>query len=195
MPVTAGAKLDPEATRQKILIAAQELFYERGVHAVGVNEVAERSGASKLSIYRYFESKEGLIAAAVRARSDRVHHWLVRRTETVPPGRERVIAVFDLLLEWYGEVGYRGCAVMNAATDTRGGRPDVRALAAAHLARYRTFLADQLRAAGVGEPAALARRLLVLIEGATVISAVDGDPQAGGDARRAAEILLDAELG
>lgn len=194
MPVPAGSKLDPEATREKILAAAHELFYERGVHAVGVNEIAERSGASKLSIYRYFQSKEGLVEAVLSARSNRIHRWLLKRTEGAAPGRERVLALFDTLLAWYAEDGYRGCAVLNTATDARGGTPDVRGLARNHLARYREFLAEQLRVAGVREPESLAGRLLVLIEGATVITAVEGDTRAGHDARRAAELLVDAEL-
>lgn len=194
MPVPAGSRLDPEATRARIVAAAQELFYERGVHAVGVNEIAERSGASKLSIYRYFDSKNGLVEAVLDARSQHVRDWITRRTATAAPGRDRVLALFDLLLSWYGEADYRGCIVVNTAIDTRDGTPDVRALVRGHLAWYRQFLAEQLDTAGVGDSELLARRLLILIEGATTITAMERDPLAGLDARAAADVLIDAAL-
>jgi AcrR family transcriptional regulator len=192
MPVQAGSTLDPEATKAKVLRAATELFYERGVHGVGVNEIAARANASKLSIYRYFHSKEGLVAAMLAQRSDDIHTWLPRQITGADPGRERVLALFDRLIRWFGEQGYRGCIVVNTAIDTRGADESVRLTARRHLARYRALLEAELRLAGIGEPETLTRHLLLLIEGATVITSVDGTPEAGHDARQAAETLLDA---
>lgn len=194
MPVKAGTPLDPDATRARVLSTATQLFYERGVHGVGINEIAERAGASKLTIYRHFRSKDGLVAAMVRERSDQIHDWLVRNISRSPAGRERVLALFDLLTQWYGEDGFHGCLVVNASTDVRGGGGVVPEIARAHLERYRALLEDQLAAAGVGSPSSLARQLLLLIEGATVVTAIERRGQTGDDARLAAEALLDAGL-
>ncbi|GAB2745789.1 TetR/AcrR family transcriptional regulator [Kitasatospora kifunensis] len=192
MPVKAGTTLDPQATRRRVLDSAVQLFYERGVHAVGVDEIAQHAGASKLTIYRNFGSKEGLVEAALRDRSERVHRWLATELEQIPAGRERVMALFDLLTRWYTEQGYLGCAIVNTAVETRHLNGVVRELPRAHLMRYRELLEGLLSEAGIAEPAALARHMLLLIEGATMITAIDGEAAAGHDARAAAEVLFDA---
>jgi AcrR family transcriptional regulator len=181
------------ATRAKILDAAAELFYERGVHAVGVNEIAARARASKLSMYRYFPAKQDLVEGMLATHSDRIHAWLERKTADSAAGPDRVLSVFDLLIRWFAEPGYRGCAVINTVTDTRAD-PAVAAIARRHLARYRRLLEERSREAGVADPAALARRLLLLIEGASVVTAIDSSPDAGADARQAAADLLAQSL-
>ncbi|MGI9089670.1 MAG: TetR/AcrR family transcriptional regulator [Gemmatimonadaceae bacterium] len=202
MPVAAGTPLDPELTRCKVLTAASDLFYARGIHAVGVDEIARAAGVSKLSLYRHFGSKDGLVAEVLAARSERFHCWLhasVERavfegTEEDAP-RARVLAVFDVLCEWYAESGFRGCAIVNGATDTRGDEGETSgemlAIARRHMARYHELFETALDAIGVSDPAGLARQLLLLLEGATVVAAIERSPEAGRHARRAAEVLLE----
>jgi AcrR family transcriptional regulator len=185
-----GVLPNPSATRARILETATSLFYERGVHAVGVNEIAAAAGASKLSLYRYFPSKAELVRAMLTEHSDRIHAWLDRRTATAT-GPDRVLAVFDVLTEWFAQPGYHGCAIVNGVTDTRAD-PEVAAIARIHLHRYRDLLEDRLSSLPVDDPAALARRLLLLIEGASVVVAIEGTTDAGADARAAAATLLAA---
>ncbi|MGZ8178387.1 TetR/AcrR family transcriptional regulator [Williamsia sp. SKLECPSW1] len=177
------------ATRARILAVASELFYDKGVHAVGVNEIAATARASKLSIYRYFPSKENLVESMLRDHSDRIHEWLARETASAPPGSERVLALFDLLLRWFAEPGYSGCAVVNTVTDTRAD-PAVAAIARRHLARYRELLTGMLVEAGAAYPDRTARQLLLLVEGASVVATIDADTQSGRDAREAAALLI-----
>jgi AcrR family transcriptional regulator len=179
------------ATRAKILDTAAQLFYEHGVHAVGVNEIAARARASKLSLYRYFPSKDELVEAMLTEHSDRIHAWLARSTATAAAGPERVLSVFDLLIGWFAEPGYHGCTVLNTVTDTRAD-PAIVAIARRHLTRYLDLLTARAVEAGVpaADAAALARQLLLLIEGASVVTTIDSGTTAGEDARRAAETLL-----
>ncbi|MGH7882792.1 MAG: TetR/AcrR family transcriptional regulator [Candidatus Dormibacteraceae bacterium] len=183
------APSNPVSPRDRILETATSLFYERGVHAVGVNEIVTRASASKLSLYRYFHSKADLVQAMLTERSDRIHAWLERETSDVSAGPERVLAVFDLLLGWFAEPDYRGCAVVNTVTDTRAD-PATAAIARHHLSRYRALLEERLRGLGVDDPPALARQLLLLIEGASVVTTIEGNSSAGSDARIAAAQLL-----
>ena len=185
-----GVLPNPSATRARILETATSLFYERGVHAVGVNEIAAEAGASKLSLYRYFPSKAELVRAMLTEHSDRIHAWLDRRTAAAS-GPDRVLAVFDVLTEWFAQPGYHGCAIVNGVTDTRAD-PEVAAIARTHLHRYRDLLEDRLASIDAEDPAALARRLLLLIEGASVVVTIEGDTAAGADARAAAATLLAA---
>ncbi|WP_244632167.1 hypothetical protein [Microbacterium sp. Se63.02b] len=135
----------------------------------------------------------------VARRSDHIHEWLRRETADAEPGPGRVLAIFDLLIDWFSQPRYRGCAVLNTVTDLRGDdEPQVRATARSHLDSYRDLLRTRILDAGVTDlPRAdsLARQLLLLIEGATAVSVVDGEASsAGSDARKAAEILLSMAL-
>lgn len=192
MPVAKGGSIDPAATRSKVIDAAAQLFYERGVNGVGVNDIATRAQASKLSIYRYFQSKENLVERMLAAHSDRIHDWLHRETAAAPPGPDRVLAIFDLLMSWFAERNYHGCAVLNTVIDTRGDQDGVRTIAREHLNRYRRLLTERLVEAGVSTPEPLARQLLLLIEGVTMVTTVDGDDAAGEDARAAARLLIES---
>ena len=87
MPVAKGEPLDPAATHERILDTASRVFYERGTLAVGVNELAAAAGVSKVTLYRHFDSKEALVAAFLRRRSDRVSAWL--REVSARPGLTR----------------------------------------------------------------------------------------------------------
>ncbi len=193
MPVKAGATIDPDATRARVLEAAARLFYERSLAAVGMREVATESNASQLTIYRYFGSKEGLAEAVVRARSDRTHAWLREQLAELPPGRERVLAVFDLLTRWYAERNYRGCPVINYTADSRGG-PTASDVTRGHLQRYRDLMRELLTEAGVRQPDPLIGQMLLLVEGSSVVTQIDGSADCGADARAAAATLLDAAL-
>jgi AcrR family transcriptional regulator len=192
MPVKAGERLDPEATRARILKAAADVFTRRGIHAAGINEVVKAAGASKLTIYKNFGSKEGLVEAVLTDRARRVRAWQNEAVDQAPPGLERVVAVFDLVANWYAEAGFRGCAMMNAATEDRGHDGAPRRLAQDHLAFYRDLFRRVLTEAGIRDPETTARQLVVVLEGATLVSAVDRDPGLGAEARVIVETLLAA---
>ena len=119
MPVAKGEPLDPAATRERILDTASRVFYEKGTLAVGVNELAAEAGVSKVTLYRHFDSKEALVAAFLRRRSDRVSAWLREVSDGLEP-RDRVLALFDALGEWFKEPAFNGCALVNGAIEARG---------------------------------------------------------------------------
>ena len=182
MPVAKGEHLDPAATRAKILDTASRVFYERGTLAVGVNELAAEAGVSMVTLYRHFDSKEALVAAFLRRRSDRVSAWLREVSDGLEP-RERVLALFDALGEWFKDPAFNGCALVNGAIEARGAHSEARAIAAAHLERHLDLLGEH------GET--LARQLLVLVEGATTVAFVRNDPGAATDAKAVAQLLLE----
>ena len=192
MPVKAGQRLDPEATKARILKAAAEVFTRRGIHAAGINEIVEAAGASKLTVYKNFGSKDGLVEAVLTDRTHRVRAWQNHAVEQAGTGREKILAVFDLIANWYAEAGFRGCAMMNAATEDRGQDGAPRRLAQDHLTFYRDLFRRLLTEAGARDPETTARQLVIVLEGATLISAVDRDPGLGAEARVIVETLLDA---
>jgi AcrR family transcriptional regulator len=192
VPVAPGETIDPERTKAKILRAALDLFYAQGVNATGVDEVTARAGVSKRSLYRHFDSKERLVDAVLRDRSDRTVAWLSEASARPDDPVDRVLAVFDALYGWFGQRGYRGCAIVAAASESRNGTP-ARRFARTHLTRHRDLLTRLAREVGCREPERIGRQLLVLLEGATVVSAMAGDRHAAMDARAAAEALVRAD--
>jgi AcrR family transcriptional regulator len=191
MPVAKGETIDVARTRAKLVRAATELFYEGGVPTTGVNDVSARAGVGKQTLYQHFGSKDGLLEAVLSERSDRVVRWLRYAAHAPSDPRKRVLAVFDALRGWYAEKGFRGCAIVGAATQQPDPEGPARRIAAAHLARHRELLTALAADAGAADPEATGRRLLLLLEGATVVAALTGDPAAGDDARAVAAALLD----
>jgi AcrR family transcriptional regulator len=189
MPVGKGETIDVERTRGKLIRAAAELFYRDGT-AVGVDELAARAGVSKVSLYRHFGSKEGLLEAVLRERSAAVVAWLRQAADAPSDPAERVLAVFDALRGWYGEQGFRGCGIVNAAAENPAPDGPARRVARDHLAGHRELLTTLAADAGAADPELAGRQLLILLEGATVVAAVTGDPDAAADARRLAQAVV-----
>ncbi|WP_112240653.1 TetR/AcrR family transcriptional regulator [Kribbella monticola] len=189
MPVAKGSSLDPARTRAEMLRAASLVFYQRGLDGVGIAELCASVGASKETLYRHFGSKDGLIEAVLQARSDRVNAWIRAAAEAAGDDAvARLTAVFGVLGQWYSEPDFRGCAIVNAATQ-RHVEP-ARTIVARHLDRYLELFTEIATTAGVADPARVGRQLLMLLEGATVLADHHGLGQAAAEDALAAGLLL-----
>jgi AcrR family transcriptional regulator len=187
--------VDPTEANQRLLAAAERLYYPRGIHAVGMDEVRAAAGVSLKRLYQLYPSKEHLVAAYL---DDRDERWRARlRTHVerhaVDP-QERLLAVFDWLGLWFAEPGFRGCAFVNAFGEIGGGAPLVLAAVRRHKVLFREYLLDLARAYPTPDPEALADELLLLAEGAMSAAAVlpKPRPDVAARGRRAAAVLLAA---
>ncbi|MDT0344777.1 TetR/AcrR family transcriptional regulator [Streptomyces litchfieldiae] len=187
-------ELTPAARR--ILAAAAELFYGRGITAVGVDLIARHAGVTKKTLYDRFGSKDELIARYLRERDREYRDWLTGHLDGPAADgspRARVLATFDALGRWMRERNPRGCGFVNAAAEL----PDPGHPAREVIAGQKRWLRDVLRAecasAGLAGTAAddLAEELLVLHEGATVLNGLNATTNPIAAARRLAEIALD----
>lgn len=180
---------------QRLLAAAERLYYPRGIHAVGMDEVRAEAGVSLKRLYQLYPSKEHLVAAYLDNRDERWRARLRTHVErhAVEPG-ERLLAVFDWLGLWFAEPGFRGCAFVNAFGEIGGGAPLVLAAVQRHKMLFREYLLDLARAYPTPDPEALADELLLLAEGAMSAAAVLPElrPDVAARARRAASALLAA---
>ncbi len=180
-----------EAAR-RVLDAAEPLFYAAGVRGVGIDAVVARAGVATKTVYALFGSKQGLVEAYLRRRDRRWITWLTGRTGQAAPGRDRVLAVFDALGEWFAEPGFNGCAFTNVAGEMHTD-PTARAVAREHKLALRALLCTiTTDVPGAADPAALADGLMLLVEGAIVTAHVEGDPHAATRARATAAALLEA---
>jgi AcrR family transcriptional regulator len=187
MPVTK-----PEGSaRDRLLAAANELFYAEGVHTVGIDRVIERAGVAKASLYSTFGSKDGLIRAYLSLRADarrqRIEGWLARHDHP----RDRILAIFDALAEAIALPTFRGCAFMNASAEGPRGETAVTQVCADTRAWTRGMFVDLARELGVADPELIGRQLHALYDGASIAAAMDRDVGAAAASRAAAAVLLD----
>jgi AcrR family transcriptional regulator len=175
-----------------LLDAADKLFYEEGVHAVGIDRVLETAGVAKASLYGTFGSKDNLVAAYLAMRSQRIRERVNDEIAKHEEARARALAPFDYLISRAAEGNYRGCPFINACAEGPS-LPEVAREASADHRRWRRELFLQLATdLGVSDPEDLAKRITVLYDGAVVGSSMDADANAGKIARQLAEKLIDA---
>jgi AcrR family transcriptional regulator len=83
------------SARERLLAAANELFYEEGVHTVGIDRVIEQAGVAKGSLYNTFGSKDELIHAYLKVRHDTIAERITRTLENYDTPRDRLLGVFE----------------------------------------------------------------------------------------------------
>jgi len=189
MAVHQAAK--PSA-RERLLAAANELFYTEGVHTVGIDRVIEQAGVAKASLYNTFGSKDELVHAYLEGRHAAMVARITKAVARYDNPRDRLLGVFDAQGELFAEPGFRGCAFASASAESPG---DLVAQAAdAYRGWVRGLLTDLARNAGVPDPERLGRQLHLLYDGASQSARMDHDPSAATAARAAAETLLDKAL-
>jgi AcrR family transcriptional regulator len=189
----ARARTRRPSPRERLLEAADELFYADGVHSVGIDRVLERADVARASLYGTFGSKDELIRAYLDRRMDAMQARLRAAAEAHDDPRQRLLSVFDAQAETFARPGYRGCAFNRASAEAQ---PDTAAYEVPRA--YRRWIRDYLTglsaAAGAPDPELLARQIHLLYDGAMTAVSLDGDTDVTAAAKTAAAALLDAAL-
>jgi AcrR family transcriptional regulator len=194
--VSTPAQVDHRASaRERLLAAANELFYAEGIQTVGIDRIIERAGVAKASLYNVFGSKEDLVASYLAARHDLTTKRLAAAIASVHDPRDRILAVFDAQARQFEHPDFNGCAFAAASTEApRGGL--VERATDDFRASIRGMFTDLAERAGAANPASLGRQLHLLYDGAGLAARMDHrDPGIAPSVRTAAESLLDAALG
>jgi AcrR family transcriptional regulator len=170
---------------ERIMLAADRLFYRKGIRAVGVDAVAAEAGISKRSLYDTFPSKDALIDAYLRQR-------ILPLPASDQPPAEQVLGLFDQLGVRFAAGDFRGCPFVNAVTELAEDCEAARAIAVGYKAARCRHLADLLAQAGATAPDTLASQIALLFEGAIASMLVRRDPVVAEQAREAARVLMRA---
>ncbi|MFF1464231.1 TetR/AcrR family transcriptional regulator [Streptomyces sp. NPDC058330] len=164
---------------RRIVAAAEELFYNRGITAVGVDLIAEHSGVTKRTLYNQFGSKDRLVATYLDERDQRWRSLVLAAVDACDDPVESVTAPFDALRTW-SENNTRGCAFINALAElTDPSHPAYRIAANQKLWLLNLF-EELATTAGCGNPALLATQLLTLHEGALATQPLPLDTLSAG---------------
>ncbi|MCV7032624.1 TetR/AcrR family transcriptional regulator [Mycobacterium sherrisii] len=180
------------AARERILAAAYELFSRRGIRAVGTDEVIERAGVARATLYRHFATKNDLVLAVLQRREQVWTHGLIEaqseRRGSAP--EQQLLAIFDVMDEWFAHRdGYEGCSFINVLLELGPDHPAGQACIA-HIDRVRGIVRRRALAAGLTNVEDFASSWHILMKGAIVLAAV-GDLHAARRAQKMAAALIE----
>ena len=173
------------------MATAWRLFYRDGYRTVGIDTLLAEANVAKMTLYNHFSSKEDLIVAVIRKRSDEVLAGLAGAVEAAGRSPERrLLAVFDWLKVLFGSADFKGCAFIRALSEFPETDHPIHRAAWSHKQSVRKMLVRLAAEAGAKDPAALADALRLLIDGAIVAAHATGSVKPASVARHAGANLL-----
>ncbi|MGN7799544.1 TetR/AcrR family transcriptional regulator [Leifsonia sp. 22587] len=183
---------DTVTEHEHIVEVADRLFYERGIHAVGMDAIRTEAGVPLKRLYSEFSSKDALLEEVLRYRSGVWDAGIAGAAAAAHTPREKLLAIYDFLDGWFRTDDFRGCGFINSFGEMGAVSPAVAAIAREQKERFQRYVASLVDE--LGAPAALADQLAILAEGAQTTAAISGNPTAAAQARAAAATLIDAAL-
>ncbi|MEV0523568.1 helix-turn-helix domain-containing protein [Streptomyces sp. NPDC050439] len=179
---------------RRALDAASALFYDRGIHAVGVDLIAAEAGVTKKTLYDRFGSKEQIVVEYLAARDERWQAFLGPYVESASTPTARILAVFDASRDWAGAHGDKGCSMVNAHAEISDPAHPAYRVIAGQKAWMLALFTGLARAVAPRRAAELGRTLMLLHEGALVAHGLRIFPDAIDHAREEAAVLLSARV-
>jgi AcrR family transcriptional regulator len=193
MMATRRPESVPETARKagsaadRILAAADKLFYLHGIRAIGVDAVAEEADVSKRTLYNHYPTKDDLVAAYLVGRFRQI-------APSDAPAREQILGYFEHLERQFARPDFRGCAYVNAVSELSDPRHPAANIALKFKEQRREWYRALLDRLEVADPEVLATQLQLLAEGALSSNLIWGDPALARAAREAAAVLIDAAV-
>ena len=185
--------------RLHLITTAFTLFYKKGVHAVGINEILAESGVAKKTLYHHFSSKDDLVLAVLEYRDECFRHWLQSRLEAAPLGIEKIDALFDALDDWFNDrvdalLPFHGCFFINVSGEYSDLAHPLHQQCARHKQLVVEIISKQVAGfvADPGTVVQISNALSLLKEGAITVAYVQGDRTAALKAKETAKMLLAA---
>ena len=177
--------------RDHLIDTALELFCQDGFHATGVDKIIETAGVARMTMYNHFKSKDELILATLRRRDEKFRNGFMRAVERLGrTPKDRLLAIFDALEEWFREDNFSGCMLINAPAEFSGTDDPIHMASAEHKILMRQYFKKLTTEANTDAPDELADELMLLAEGAIVMAYVAGDANAAARAKATAGKLI-----
>ncbi len=180
------------ALREKILHVATDLFQTRGINSTGVDTIVAVAGTTKMTLYKYFKSKEDLILEVLQQGHQDFQTWLndnLNRSSKLPA--DKIQKLFDFIEEWVTSPDFRGMAFIKASAEFPNEESPIHKLSADHAKEFRNYIATLAVDAGITDSESLALQLSMLIEGAIQAEQMKRGSGAVKYAKKAAKILID----
>ncbi len=189
------AALAEAPARERILEVARDLFYREGIRAVGVDTIVAQSGVAKMTLYRYYPSKDQLVVAFLEEANRRYWEWWDKAMRRHPDDPHQQLGdLFEALERKVTSRSYRGCPFINTAAEFRELTYAGRDIVLANKHEVRRRLRALSAGCGARDPDRLAEQLQLLMDGVYAsYQTLRGEPSMG-HLRDAAEALLAQQL-
>jgi len=193
MIATPATRSEPgHGARERILGTAYELFSQRGIRDVGIDELVKRAGVAKATLYNHFSSKDELVLAFLQQR-ERIwtYGWVEKeaRQRGATP-EEQLLAIFELFDEWFQGDDFEGCSFINALLEVGDLDNPVGRASADHLGNIRSVVGSLALEAGLRDPDAFALSWHLLMKG-SIVQAAEGDRDAAKRAQALGRLLIE----
>jgi AcrR family transcriptional regulator len=178
--------------RKKILDVATDLFQTRGINSTGVDTIVAVAGTTKMTLYKYFKSKEDLILEVLQKGHHDFQTWLndnLNRCSKQPA--DKIQKLFDFIEEWVTSPDFRGMAFIKASAEFPNEESPIHKLSAEQAKEFRIYIASLANEAGIADADSLSLQLSMLIEGAMQAEQMKRGSGAVKYAKKAAKILID----
>jgi len=177
--------------RQHIVETAYALFKRAGYHATGIDRIIAEAKVAKMTMYRHFPSKDGLIVAVLRHRADRFDAQLDRLAEHAATPEAKIATVLDWYARWFRSADFHGCLHQHALAEFGDPGHPVFGAVAEHKASVRRRLCRILEEGMPRDRAeGAATALFMLLEGATLLALMGQGDDAIRTVRQAAPALI-----
>ena len=181
--------------RERILLAANAHFSNQGIRATGVDNIVKSANTTKMSLYKYFPSKEALIVAYLQNRDAEFWTWFVKQVDgKAQSPKDKLLAIFDVHAEWLVSPDFQGCTFISASAEFPDQSHAVHQASAAFYSKFRNYTTDLAGQAGARFPERLAGQLCALFQGAIVSEQLQRHSGAADDAKSAAALLIDNSI-
>jgi AcrR family transcriptional regulator len=183
-------------TRERIISAANAMFYSDGIRGVSVDAVAAKAGVTKRTLYYHFKSKDDLVAAYLAGRDQPnlalFRQWFAEADDGLPAQVERI---FRNLARSARHPKWKGCGFLRTSAELANlpGHPAMK-IGAAHKKKFEEWLRATFVAAGIAQASQLARQILLLLDGSFAVVLLHRDPSYMETAGEAARALIEAAL-
>jgi AcrR family transcriptional regulator len=177
-----------DRTRQRIVEAANRLFYHQGYNQTSFSDVVEAANVPRGNIYYYFKAKDEILEAAIRYRTERISQMLEHWSGSYRTPIERLQRFIDILSDSADAIMRYGCPMGTLNTELGKGQPELQEQAENLFKVFESWLTDQFAELGyAGRAHELALRLMSHGQGISVMAHIHNDP---GFLRREKERLV-----
>ena len=193
MNMITTIKQSKPGVKQRILATAAKLFYFEGYNQTGINQIISEAKVAKASMYQHFRSKQDIAVAYLQERHEMWMGNLQNYVASKTAGKEQIIRSFDYLDDWLNEVGFRGCGFQNIITDLPKEQVKIPKVVVKHKRELTDWITKMLTVENKHNEQRinqLKMEIMVLIEGAIILSQINKDNAPILAAKRTCELLL-----
>lgn len=183
------------ALKSKILVVATDLFQTRGINSTGVDTIVAVAGTTKMTLYKYFTSKENLILEVLKKGHQDFQSWLSEKLNAnAKKPSEKLLKLFEFIEEWVTSPNFRGMGFIKASAEFPNEESPVHQLSSEQSREFRQYICSLATEANIKDAEGLALQLSLLFEGAVQAEQMKRGSGAMKYAKKASKILIDGAL-